>query len=53
MTIFITLSQDYTKAGSERDQVTCDEGHMVWMSFVRVNTPQPPATRIQIEVAVL
>jgi len=53
VTRFITLSEDYTQAGIERDQVACDEGHMVWMPFVRVNTPEPPATRNQIEVTVL
>jgi len=47
------MSEDYTQAGSERDQVANDEGHMVWMLFVRVTAPQPPATPSYIEVTVL
>jgi len=53
VTRFITLSKYYTQAGSERDQVARDEGHMVWMPSVRLNAPQPPATQNQIEVTVL
>jgi len=47
------MSKDYTQAGRERDQVACEEDHMAWMLFARVNAPQPPTTRNQIEVTVL
>jgi len=47
------VSDDYTQAGSERDQAACDAGHMIWMPFVRVNAPLPPATRNRIQLTVL